>query len=89
MTYAQYGSYLPVRGYNLYCRVGSQVSSEDIMAMHANGTMVRNFNGIFKDTAFVPDGGYTVVRFLADNPGVWLFHCHLIFHSEIGEYKIA
>jgi hypothetical protein len=21
---------------------------------------------------------------LADNPGTWMFHCHLDFHSEIG-----
>lgn len=38
----------------------------------------------FKDTVTVPDGGYTIVRFKADNPGYWLFHCHIEFHAEIG-----
>ena len=28
--------------------------------------------------------GYTIIRFLADNPGTWMFHCHLDFHSEVG-----
>lgn len=32
----------------------------------------------------IPDGGYTIIRFLADNPGYWLFHCHIEFHAEIG-----
>lgn len=32
----------------------------------------------------MPDGGYTIVRFVADNPGYWLFHCHIEFHSEVG-----
>lgn len=37
-----------------------------------------------KDTVTVPDGGYTIVRFEAYNPGFWLFHCHIEFHAEIG-----
>lgn len=37
-----------------------------------------------KDTVTVPDGGYTVIRFVANNPGFWLFHCHIEFHVEVG-----
>lgn len=37
-----------------------------------------------KDTVTVPDGGYTILRFEASNPGYWLFHCHIEFHAEIG-----
>ena len=25
-----------------------------------------------------------VIRFPADNPGTWLFHCHVEFHAESG-----
>ena len=25
----------------------------------------------------VPFGGYMIVRFIVDNPGWWLFHCHV------------
>jgi iron transport multicopper oxidase len=29
-----------------------------------------------RDTWKLAAGGYTVIRFVADNPGVWFFHCH-------------
>ncbi|KAJ3194032.1 hypothetical protein HK101_003633 [Irineochytrium annulatum] len=28
--------------------------------------------------------GYTIIRFRADNPGVWLFHCHIEWHIVAG-----
>ncbi|KAI9333362.1 Cupredoxin [Zopfochytrium polystomum] len=28
--------------------------------------------------------GYSIVRVLADNPGVWLFHCHIEWHIAAG-----
>ena len=37
-----------------------------------------------KDTLIVPDGGYAVIRFRADNPGLWLMHCHIELHSMQG-----
>ena len=37
-----------------------------------------------KDTLAVPNNGYTVIRFRADNPGYWYFHCHFQFHQPIG-----
>lgn len=36
---------------------------------------------IFKDTIPVPpEGGFVVIRFVTDNPGLWFFHCHVDFH---------
>jgi iron transport multicopper oxidase len=32
----------------------------------------------------VPPQGYFVVRFVADNPGVWFFHCHIDWHLMQG-----
>lgn len=37
-----------------------------------------------KDTVAVPNNGYAVLRFRADNPGFWLFHCHFQYHIVIG-----
>ena len=37
-----------------------------------------------KDTVIVPYGGYTVIRFIADNPGWWLLHCHIEIHQLEG-----
>ncbi|KAJ3270860.1 hypothetical protein HK104_004832 [Borealophlyctis nickersoniae] len=28
--------------------------------------------------------GSAVIRFRADNPGIWLFHCHIQWHMETG-----
>lgn len=37
-----------------------------------------------KDTVAVPNNGYVILRFRADNPGFWLLHCHFLFHIVIG-----
>lgn len=42
----------------------------------------------FKDTYMVPLGGYIILRFQADNPGYWLFHCHTLTHTVGGQSMI-
>ena len=37
-----------------------------------------------KDTIIVPTGGYVIIRFKADNPGLWFFHCHIDLHNTNG-----
>ncbi|KAJ1820793.1 ferroxidase fet3 [Coemansia sp. RSA 2598] len=37
-----------------------------------------------RDTFVVPAFQYARIRFLADNPGVWLFHCHMDIHFALG-----
>ncbi|KKY19915.1 putative iron transport multicopper oxidase fet3 [Phaeomoniella chlamydospora] len=37
-----------------------------------------------RDTFMVQPDGYIVMRFRADNPGVWIFHCHLEWHLSSG-----
>lgn len=57
----------------------------EIIEMDKNKLIKRNFDRPpIKDTVTVPVGGYTIIRFVTDNPGTWMFHCHLDFHSEIG-----
>jgi laccase len=34
-----------------------------------------------RNTVGVPAGGWTAIRFRADNPGVWFLHCHLEVHT--------
>ncbi|KAG0183291.1 hypothetical protein DFQ28_001822 [Apophysomyces sp. BC1034] len=41
-------------------------------------------NPTTRDTVLVPGLGYTIIRFRADNPGVWFFHCHIEWHLETG-----
>ncbi|EME78562.1 uncharacterized protein MYCFIDRAFT_190803 [Pseudocercospora fijiensis CIRAD86] len=37
-----------------------------------------------KDTFYVPRHGYAVLRFQANNPGLWAFHCHVLWHEASG-----
>lgn len=39
---------------------------------------------VLRDTVQIPSRGYAVLRFRADNPGVWLFHCHIAWHLASG-----
>ncbi|KAL1962155.1 hypothetical protein VTN77DRAFT_559 [Rasamsonia byssochlamydoides] len=41
-------------------------------------------HAILRDTVQIPRRGYAVLRFRADNPGVWLFHCHILWHLAGG-----
>ncbi|XP_071722579.1 laccase-15-like [Rutidosis leptorrhynchoides] len=36
------------------------------------------------NTMVLPKNGWTAIRFLADNPGVWFMHCHLERHTTWG-----
>ncbi|XVF33137.1 hypothetical protein REPUB_Repub17cG0142300 [Reevesia pubescens] len=38
----------------------------------------------YMNTIGVPVGGWAVIRFVADNPGVWFMHCHLDIHQSWG-----
>ncbi|KAK9279569.1 hypothetical protein L1049_013248 [Liquidambar formosana] len=37
-----------------------------------------------RNTIAVPSGGWSAIRFRADNPGVWFLHCHLEVHTTWG-----
>lgn len=39
-------------------------------------------NPVLRDTVVVQPLGWVALRFVADNPGAWLFHCH------IGKYQL-
>ncbi|CAM8883479.1 unnamed protein product [Rhodiola kirilowii] len=37
-----------------------------------------------RNTVGVPSGGWVVIKFVADNPGTWMMHCHLDVHLAWG-----
>ena len=52
-------------------------------------TGVNNFTMNYKNppkrtTVNVPNNGFVVVRFKANNPGLWFFHCHVFSHMLKG-----
>ena len=53
-----------------------------------SGSITRTLDGsVVKDTVILPGHGYVIIRFVADNPGWWLFHCHIIFHISVSLSK--
>jgi len=37
-----------------------------------------------RDVALLPNGGFLIIAFKADNPGSWLMHCHIAWHASSG-----
>jgi len=38
----------------------------------------------WRDTVLIAPGERTEIAFVADNPGKWMFHCHILEHQETG-----
>ncbi|KAF9585244.1 hypothetical protein BGW38_003259 [Lunasporangiospora selenospora] len=45
---------------------------------------VNTTNPLRRDTVLIPSGENVAIRFKANNPGVWLFHCHIEWHLQAG-----
>ncbi|CAG8558843.1 572_t:CDS:2 [Diversispora eburnea] len=53
--------------------------------VNMNNLTTRNLvNPVVRDTVQVPGGGHIIIRYIADNPGVWAFHCHIEWHVDMG-----
>lgn len=50
---------------------------EDLSKLQVNNPMHR-------DTFMLRGGGYAILAFYTDNPGVWLLHCHIGWHVSEG-----
>ncbi|XVE61704.1 hypothetical protein DITRI_Ditri06bG0061200 [Diplodiscus trichospermus] len=69
-----------LHGFNFFV-VGSGVGNFDPSKDPAKFNLV---NPPERNTVGVPTGGWTAIRFRADNPGVWFMHCHLELHTMWG-----
>lgn len=49
-----------------------------------NGSVTYPATPMRRDTLLVRPNGHFVIRFRSDNPGVWLFHCHIEWHVDSG-----
>ncbi|KAI1134258.1 multicopper oxidase [Hypoxylon sp. FL0543] len=59
------------------------VLSQDTGSFTSNTTLNLN-NPPRRDTALLPPAGHLVIGFETDNPGVWLMHCHIGWHTSQG-----
>lgn len=55
-----------------YSTVGEAISD--------NYTNLNLINPPMFDIAYTPAGGHVILRITADNPGIWLIHCHNLGH---------
>ncbi|KAK6237459.1 hypothetical protein QUC31_002928 [Theobroma cacao] len=69
-----------LHGYNFFV-VGTGIGNFDPVKDPAKYNMV---DPVERNTVGVPTGGWTAIRFRADNPGVWFMHCHLELHTGWG-----
>jgi FtsP/CotA-like multicopper oxidase with cupredoxin domain len=46
----------------------------------------KRFSGAVRDTVVVTPGRRVVIAFDANNPGLWAFHCHLLYHLDAGMF---
>ncbi|KAK4120739.1 multicopper oxidase [Parathielavia appendiculata] len=45
---------------------------------------LRGANPVRRDVAMLPARGWLLLAFKTDNPGAWLFHCHIAWHVSGG-----
>jgi laccase len=69
-----------LHGYSVYI-VGKGYGNYDPATSPASFNLI---NPPLRNTYGVPSGGWLALRFVADNPGVWLLHCHLEIHTSWG-----
>ena len=58
---------------------------KEVKKLNEAGKIKKNLkNPPRKDNVPVPDAGFAIMRFRADNPGFWILHCHIDFHNHAG-----
>ncbi|KAI9892924.1 MAG: hypothetical protein M1814_001083 [Vezdaea aestivalis] len=58
--------------------------SKDLYPGDLNKVNLTLTNPPRRDVVLLPAQGYIVIAFKADNPGVWLLHCHIAWHASSG-----
>ncbi|KAH7867028.1 hypothetical protein Vadar_028026 [Vaccinium darrowii] len=69
-----------LHGYNFYVLAQGFGNYDPL----TDPTMFNLVNPQKRNTLGVPVGGWAVIRFTANNPGVWLMHCHFDTHITWG-----
>jgi FtsP/CotA-like multicopper oxidase with cupredoxin domain len=60
------------------------LDSKDHAVWDGTTTGLNLNNPTRRDTATLPAGGYLLMAFPADNPGMWIMHCHIAWHASEG-----
>ncbi|XP_076641104.1 uncharacterized protein LOC143352475 [Halictus rubicundus] len=75
----------PLGGYSDNATSAAGITVDYVKQLDANNQIERNLiDPPKKDTIAVPNNGFAIIRFQADNPGFWMLHCHFIYHQASG-----
>jgi FtsP/CotA-like multicopper oxidase with cupredoxin domain len=72
------------RGTAVSLDVANDNSWPHAMHLHGHHFIYHKDPGIWRDTALFARGEQGTMRFIADNPGKWLIHCHMVEHMAGG-----
>ena len=66
-------------------KLHDNLSTDEVITMDNGTALPRKAESVLiKDTVVVPSGGYVITRFYANNPGIWMLHCHNDYHMVTG-----
>lgn len=55
--------------------------NDEFHTFHVHGHRWKDASGVFVDTPTVGPSETVTARFTEDNPGRWLYHCHVFSHA--------
>jgi FtsP/CotA-like multicopper oxidase with cupredoxin domain len=82
------------RGKTYILAIDNQTAWHHPMHLHGHSFRVITRNGQrtkfqeWRDTELVPPRSRAELAFVADNPGDWMFHCHVLDHQEGGMMSV-
>lgn len=78
------------QGEHVVLKMVNETEFEHPMHLHGHSFRVLRVNDLptrfreWRDTVMVAPRGSVDVAFVADNPGEWMFHCHILEHAASG-----
>ncbi len=75
---------LVTAGQRLRMRMSNMTMMSHPMHIHGHTWSLPGSGGLRKDTVLIPPMQTIEADLQADNPGAWAYHCHNIYHAEIG-----
>jgi FtsP/CotA-like multicopper oxidase with cupredoxin domain len=82
------------RGKSYILAIDNQTAWHHPMHLHGHSFRVITRNGAptkyqeWRDTVLIPPRERAQIAFVADNPGDWMFHCHILDHQEGGMMSV-
>ncbi|CAG8906203.1 unnamed protein product [Penicillium egyptiacum] len=72
-----------LHGHNFWVLGSGNGSFPYDSAKDAPESLINLRNPPYRDTTNLPPSGWAVIRYVTDNPGAWIFHCHIQWHMLV------